>query len=124
MGIFSKAEGQTAEYLNGVLDTMAEGVYLFDKNGILFHINSAVEKSLGFERGSLIGRDFRDPFPPRATLNGCSFPNLDSPYLQAKNAGRTVFGIEYKDNMAGNRPVCLCQKAKHPGGSPWREEST
>lgn len=48
------------EHMDSILDTLADGVYITDKNGVTLKVNTMYEKLTGLKREELIGRNVRE----------------------------------------------------------------
>lgn len=83
--------GSDAQFHDHIMQSMAEGVLVLDKKGIITYTNQVVAGMFGYEEETLLGADYRD-FWPEAKLIPQN-PNKDTHYLQTtlrRRDGRAI----------------------------------
>ncbi|MCL6471915.1 MAG: SpoIIE family protein phosphatase [Firmicutes bacterium] len=81
------------EHLSYIIDTIKEGVIVFDANGQVVFANSSAAAILGIKREFIIGRSYNDPIFKITGENGKALPETELPFTRAV-AGRQVSNEE------------------------------
>jgi len=82
------------DYLSRIIDTIEEGVVVFDVRGRVVFVNSAAEAILGRKRGLITGRAYNDPELMVTGKNGKTLSEAELPFARAI-AGRPVLNEEF-----------------------------
>ncbi|MBI4789941.1 MAG: PAS domain S-box protein [Chloroflexi bacterium] len=82
------------ELLTRILDTVADGIYLVDRQGRMTFANSAAEKTFGVTREQLTRFSYNDPTWKITTPDGEPFPEEEQPFARVTRTGQPVYGIE------------------------------
>ncbi len=82
-------------YLERIIETIAESILIIDKNGVIVYANASAETLLGVKRSSLIGAPYNEPGYGVTTLDGKPFPIEQRPYTRALRTGTILRDIEY-----------------------------
>jgi PAS domain S-box-containing protein len=85
---------ENEEKLSRTIDTMADGLILFDRSGRITLANTAAEKVLGIPAGEIVGRAYDDHHWKTAALDGTPLPAEDSPFFRVMKAGMAVYDVE------------------------------
>jgi len=83
------------ERLVGIIETIASGITIVDREGYFLFVNAAAERILGLSRNELINRSYRDPAWKRSTVDGKPLPEQDHPFVRVMKAGQPVYNVEY-----------------------------
>ncbi|HZQ36718.1 MAG TPA: diguanylate cyclase [Dehalococcoidia bacterium] len=81
--------------LQGLIETMADGLLVFDADGRFVQANAAAERMLGLERTGIVGVPFQAPPWRRLTLDGEPFPIEQYPFARVKRSGEPVHNVEF-----------------------------
>lgn len=104
-------------YFNSVIDTIEEGVIVFDANGRAVFANSSAEVILGRKREDIIGRTYNDPALSVAGKNGKALSDVELPFTRAVT-GRPVLNEDFIAERPEGTKVILSVKAV-----PFRDEA-
>lgn len=85
---------QSEERLQGILETMAEGVGIIDVNGQLVYANPMAQKILGLTLSEIEDRTYDDPRWQNLRLDGSPLPQEEHPMSVMMATGRQVFDVE------------------------------
>ncbi|GAB2699494.1 hypothetical protein GCM10027037_25090 [Mucilaginibacter koreensis] len=80
--------------LQGILDTMAEGVGLFDANGKVFYLNHIGQRMLNLQLTELTQRAYNDEKWQNLRLDGSLLPFEEHPIYTTLKTGKPVFDQE------------------------------
>jgi len=105
------------DYLSRIIDTIEEGVIIFDANGRAVFANSPAETILGLKREFIIGRAYNDPELRVAGKNGKALPEEELPFIKAVT-GRPLPEEEFVAERPDGIKVVLIVKAL-----PFRDET-
>jgi PAS domain S-box-containing protein len=81
--------------LHGLIETMADGLLVFDADGRFVQANAAAERMLGLERSGILGVPFQRSPWRRFTLDGEPFPDEEYPFARVKRSGQPVHNVEF-----------------------------
>ena len=73
--------------LSDVFRTMAEGLVLQEKSGVIFECNAAAERLLGLSRDQIMGRSSLDPRWKAVRADGTAFPGEEHPAMVTLRTG-------------------------------------
>ncbi len=82
------------ERLKSIIETMAAGVLIFDREGRFIQTNAAGEEILGLDRSGIEGSPYAAPPFRRLTLDGEPFPLDQSPFELVRRTGVPARGVE------------------------------
>jgi PAS domain S-box-containing protein len=80
--------------LQGILETMAEGVGIIDRDGQLIYANPMAQKILGLTKSEIRDRTFDDPRWQNLRLDGTPLPQEEHPMAMMMQTGKPVFDCE------------------------------
>ncbi|GAA4309823.1 hypothetical protein GCM10023149_04310 [Mucilaginibacter gynuensis] len=80
--------------LQGILDTMAEGVGITDKNGRLTYANTMAQKILGLTEDEIRIRTYHDPKWQNLRVDGSLLPDDEHPMAVMMRTGQPVYDME------------------------------
>ncbi|MVN23050.1 ATP-binding protein [Mucilaginibacter arboris] len=80
--------------LQGILDTMAEGVGIIDTDGQLTYANPMAQKILGLKESAIKERTFDDSKWQNLRIDGSPLPEADHPMAVMLNTGLAVYDCE------------------------------
>lgn len=88
---------KNAEFLRGILDTTASGVFVADKEGLVAFANPRVEEFTGIPAEKLLGRSSLITEWPLTDFSGRPIPPDEDPYLRVRRTGKRVvnFPVSY-----------------------------
>lgn len=95
--IQQKTNGQLAnseKRLQGILDTMAEGVGIVDTNGQLTYANAMAQKILGLKQDEIKIRTYHDPKWQNLRIDGSPLPDSEHPMTIMMRTGQPVYDME------------------------------
>jgi len=94
------------ERLAKVVETMADGLVIIDRDGIIVFANAAAENILGIARSDIKGKTFSDPAWRITRVNGEPFPVDELPFASVIRTGAPAYGIEHAIECPnGNRAI-------------------
>ncbi|SDH18781.1 PAS domain S-box-containing protein [Pedobacter terrae] len=85
---------QNEQRLQGILETMAEGVGIIDTNGQLIYANPMAQQILGLTLSEIEERTYDDPRWQNLRLDGTPLPDEEHPMSIMMSTGRQVFDVE------------------------------
>jgi len=85
---------QSEQRLQGILDTMAEGVGVIDASGKLVYTNSMVQKILGLKERIIKTRTYDAPEWQNLRIDGTPLPFEEHPMSIMLATGKPVFDHE------------------------------
>ncbi|MHB8842094.1 MAG: PAS domain-containing protein [Candidatus Aquicultor sp.] len=88
-------ENAWRNYLERIIETIAESILVVDKDGLIVYANASAETVLGVKRSSLIGAPYNKPGYNVTTLDGRPFPVEQRPYAQTLRTGKLLRNVEY-----------------------------
>ncbi|MCX3264865.1 PAS domain-containing protein [Pedobacter agri] len=80
--------------LQGILETMAEGVGIIDVHGKLVYANPMAQQILGLTLSEIEDRTYDDPCWQNLRLDGTPLPQEEHPMSIMMSTGRQVFDVE------------------------------
>ncbi len=80
--------------LQGILDTMAEGVGIIDLQGRLTYANTMAQKILGLTHDEIQTRTYHDPKWQNLRLDGTPLPDEEHPMSVMMRTGQPVYDME------------------------------
>ncbi len=83
------------QHFAGLIETMADGMLVFDAEGRFVQANAAAERLPGLKRGAILGLPFQVPPWRRLTLDGAPFPDEEYPFVRVKRSGAPVHNVEF-----------------------------
>ncbi|MEB3828837.1 hybrid sensor histidine kinase/response regulator [Phormidium sp. CCY1219] len=83
------------ERLRAIIETNAEGILVFDRQGYITLANRAAEKHLGLRRSQIIGRPYRDPIWQLHRLDPPGFPVNELPFCPVMESRKGLCDMEY-----------------------------
>ena len=93
-----------------ILDTLADGVYTTDLQGVITYVNAAAERLLGWRAQDLVGRNAHDVLH-HSRPDGTPFAAADCPLNTALRAGNTTHGEDHFVHKNGHHlPVSFGAK--------------
>ncbi|MBE0447677.1 MAG: SpoIIE family protein phosphatase [Actinobacteria bacterium] len=98
------------DHLSRIIDTIEEGVIVFDANGQAVFANSSAEIILGLKRKTIIGQSYSDPALKFAGKNGEALPEMELPFARVIT-GRPVLNEEFVAKRPDGAKVVLSVKA-------------
>ncbi len=81
--------------LHSLIETMADGLIVFDVEGRFVQANAAAEQLLGLARSGILGVPFQSSPWRRFTLDGEPFPEEAYPFARVKRNGEPVHNVEF-----------------------------
>ncbi len=82
------------ELIRQIPETVADGIYLVDREGRMTFANTAVEKIIGLSRDAILRRTYDDANWKITTLDGKPFPDQAQPFVRVMQTGEPVHGVE------------------------------
>lgn len=82
------------QYLQKILDTMAEGVGIVDEKGELVYANHMAEKILGLSKDEIKGRKYSEPSWQNLRLDGTPLPDSEHPMSKMMKSGEPFYDQE------------------------------
>jgi PAS domain S-box-containing protein len=83
-----KRLSQQLDFTRAITDSLAEGIYAVDRDGLTSFVNPAAERMLGYSREELLGRDMHELVHFRHA-DGSAFPKEQCPLLAVVKTGGT-----------------------------------
>jgi PAS domain S-box-containing protein len=83
------------ERLQRVIETMAEGILVLDKDGCYRMTNAAAETMLGFSRSAILGNAWYESPWRREQLDGSPLPESVYPFRRIQETNEPVYGVEF-----------------------------
>ena len=106
------------ERLARIVETMADGIIIMDRDGRITFANAAAEDILGLPRGEITKRTYKDPAWKTTTSGGKPFPEEDFPFEQVMRTGKSIYGAEQTIERADGTRVILSINAAPLRASP------
>jgi hypothetical protein len=85
---------QSEERWSRVVETIAEGIFIINKDGRISFANATAEQITGISREAMYRRTHDDPAWKISTAEGNEFPSGDLPFARAMREGKPIFGTE------------------------------
>lgn len=85
---------ENEQRLQGILDTMAEGVGIIDTTGQLVYANTMAQKILGLTESNIKERTYDDPRWQNLRVDGTPLPNEEHPMAIMMTSGKPVYDYE------------------------------
>ncbi|MHB8840909.1 MAG: SpoIIE family protein phosphatase [Candidatus Aquicultor sp.] len=104
-------EAASRAQLERVIETIAEGIYIVNADGIIVYANKSAEEILGVKKSDLFGRPYGDPGYKVTTLEGKPYPLEERPAIEALRTGRQVRSVEYAVIRPDGRRVIISANA-------------
>lgn len=99
------------ELVRQIPETVADGIYLVDRDGRMTFANTAVEKILGLPRDVILHRTYDDPNWNTTTLDGKPFPKEEQPFVRVMSTGQPVSGVEQSIERPDGKRVIVSVNA-------------
>jgi len=93
--------------LQGVLDTMAEGVVIVNDKGIPSYANPMAQRIMGVPESAFIDRRYEDFQWQNQRLDGSPLPKEDHPMFVALQTGLPVYDQEVGIQLAGSKKIYI-----------------
>ena len=77
-----------------IVETIADGILLVDREGRITQANAAAEKLLGLPRAEITRRTYNDPAWKITTADGRPVPDREYAVAQVLLTGHAVYGVE------------------------------
>ena len=90
----AKSLRSSEQRLQGILDTMAEGVGIIDANGQMVYANSMAQRILGLDEQEIKKRTFGDKSWQNLRLDGSLLPNEEHPMAMMMQTAQPVYDQE------------------------------
>lgn len=85
---------ENREWLAGVIETNAEGILIFDRDGRYVLTNAAMEQIFGVPRASFLGGRYDEPPVRRYTVDGQPLLGDQHAFAEVRRTGASVYGNE------------------------------
>lgn len=82
------------ERLARIVETMADGLAILDREGHITFANAAAESILGLSRSEITRRTYKDSAWKTTTEEGKPIPEEDLPFVRVMRTGKPVYGAE------------------------------
>jgi len=82
------------ERLSRIVETIADGITILDRNGRHIFANAAAERILGLPRSTITRRTYNDPAWEVTTPEGNPLSEEDRVFVRVLRTGKPVFGME------------------------------
>lgn len=97
---------QAAELLAKIIETMADGMLVFDADGQVTLANAAAARIFGLKRDQIVATSYAQPPWRRLTVDGKPFADEEAPFALVKQTGQPVHGVEFAiERPNGERSV-------------------
>jgi PAS domain S-box-containing protein len=94
------------ELVRQIPETVADGIYLVDRNGRMTFANSAAERILGVPRDVILRRTYNDVRWQITKPDGAPFPDNSQPFVRVMQTGTPVYGVEQRiERPDGTRAI-------------------
>lgn len=97
--------------LQSILETMAEGVCVVDRNGKVTYSNPMAKQILGVSELQLRERTYNDPHWQNFRIDGSPLPVEEHPMYCMLQTGKPVFNYEIALQAPGREPFYICVNA-------------
>jgi len=98
---------ENEKHLQGILDTMAEGVGVTDHLGKLIYANPRAQEILGLSHSEILDRVYDDPRWQNIRLDGSDLPPEEHPMSIMMRTGRPVYDHEIGVRPPGCEPFYI-----------------
>jgi len=95
------------DLLHRILDTVADGIYMTDRNGAMTYANRSTEEMLGLTRAQIAEHTYHDDYWKITTVDGKPFPEEEQPFAQVMRAGQSVYGVEQVIHRTDGKQVVV-----------------
>lgn len=95
------------QQLAGVIETMADGLVIIDREGRFALANAAAERIFGVPREQVIGARYDAPPWERLTVEGAPFPMDDHPFARLRTGTATDAAVDFTVVQPGGRQVVV-----------------
>jgi PAS domain S-box-containing protein len=103
---------RSEESLARIVETVADGLVIAERDGRLSFANAAAERILGVPRGAVIQRTYDDAAWGVTTLDGKPFPAEELPVARVLKENAPVYGVELAvRRFDGSRTMISCNAA-------------
>ncbi|MCL5291541.1 MAG: PAS domain S-box protein [Actinobacteria bacterium] len=106
------------EQLERIIEAVADGVVILNRDGIVVFVNAAAEQTYGLKRTAAIGRPYNDPAWKITTPDGRAFPEEELPFARVMGTGKPVYGAELSFERPDGTRIIISVNA-----APLRDES-
>lgn len=86
---------QLKEELYKIIEVVAEGIVILDREGTVVFANPKAQDLLGIGLADLLGREFPNRIWRIMTFKGKPFPEEERPFRRVISTGRAIYGVEY-----------------------------
>lgn len=93
--------------LQGILDTMAEGVVIIGADYKLTYVNPMAQRIMGIKEYNFLGRTYGDSRWENERLDGTPLPKEDHPMYIAMRTGMAVFDQEIAVKIPGSEKIYI-----------------
>lgn len=93
--------------LQGVLDTMAEGVIIIDTNFNLTYVNPTAQRIMQINEDQFLSRKYGDNMWENERLDGTPLPKEDHPMYVAMRTGLAVYDQEIGVKLSGSQKIYI-----------------
>lgn len=97
--------------LQGILDTMAEGVVIADTDGKIIYANPMAQKIIGFNEELILDRSYNDAKWRTERIDGSLLPKADHPMYAALRTGLSVYDQEVGLVIEGREKIYVSVNA-------------
>jgi PAS domain S-box-containing protein len=98
---------QSEERLQTILETMAEGLGIVDKNGKMVYANPMAERLLGLKKQEIMQRSYHDPRWHNLRTDGTPLPDEEHPIYITMATGEAVFDREVGVRLPDTEPLFI-----------------
>lgn len=85
---------ESEKRLQTILETLAEGLVIVNREGTMVFVNTMAEQLLGLSKEAMLERNYHDPRWQNLRLDGSDLPKDEHPIYITMNTGETVFDRE------------------------------
>jgi len=82
------------ELLTQVLETVADGIYIVNRDGRMTYANRATENIVGAPRAEIETTRYNDARWQITTVDGKPFPEAEQPFVRVMSSGEPVYDVE------------------------------
>ena len=98
---------ENEQHLQGILDTMAEGVGITDEKGKLIYANPRAQTILGLSQNDILERTYDDPKWHNTRVDGSPLPPEEHPMAIMMRSGKPVYDHEIGIHPPGSSPFYI-----------------
>jgi len=99
--------GESEERLARIVETVPDGIVIFNRDGMITFANAAAEKILGLTRSEIAERTYHDPQWKITSVDGGPVPDQQLPFRRVMRTGEPLHGLEHAIEKPSGEHVIL-----------------